>query len=190
MKKLKFWILIFLFLLLQVADGVLTYINTPDLSMEGNPLVAELGLGWWALFIANVLVFAVIFILSYYCYFKYETRYTTETKFTAYCSQIFYDRPDKFWKGIIPKHLAPFWASLGFAGLYAVIFARAVLVFEWLYITFNEAWWTKAYFIFKEKYCFGRLDVFVGMVITAICMIYWFYKEFKKQLQKNETVLN
>lgn len=186
MKKLNFWILIFLLLLLQLADGFLTYINTPDLSMEGNPLVAKLGLGWGALFIANVIAFVFIFIISYYSYFKYKTKYTTETKFTTYCSQIIYDRPDKFWIGIIPKHFAPFWASLGYAELYALIFGRAVLVFEWLYITFNEEWWTKSYFLFEEKYCFGRLDILVVIIITVICMVYWFYKEFKEQLPKPE----
>ncbi len=49
MKKLKFWILITIYVLLMLADGLLTFINTPDLSMEANPLVANLGLGWVAL---------------------------------------------------------------------------------------------------------------------------------------------
>ncbi|MBQ5885802.1 MAG: hypothetical protein IIW79_05270 [Clostridia bacterium] len=57
MRKIKFWILIVVLVLLAFADGLLTFINTPDLSMEGNPLVASLGLGWEALAIANILVF-------------------------------------------------------------------------------------------------------------------------------------
>ncbi len=60
-KKATFWILIALYLLLAFADGALTYINTPDLAMEGNPLVANLGLGWSALAIANIAVFALMF---------------------------------------------------------------------------------------------------------------------------------
>ena len=183
MRKIKFWILIVVLVLLTFADGLLTFINTPDLSMEGNPLVASLGLGWEALAIANVLVFALMFITAYYSYFKYKTIYTNETKFTAYCSQIIYDRPDMFWKGLIPKHITPFIAGLGFSGLYALIIARAILVFEWLCITFN-ATWTNAYFTFRNTYCFGRVDVFVAMAFAIIGVFFWFYKEFKKQLNK------
>ena len=184
MKKLKFWSLIIILVLLIFADGLLTFINTPDLSMEGNPLVAKLGLGWVALAIANVFVFILIFIAAYYSYFKYKTIYTNETKFTAYCSQIVYDRPDMFWKGIIPKHITPFIAALGFSGLYALIVARAILVFEWVYITFNDIWWTNSYFIFTDKYCFGRLDIVVAVITAIIGVFYFFYKEFKKQLNK------
>ena len=184
MKKVKFWSLVILLALLVFADGLLTFINTPDLSMEGNPLVAKLGLGWVALATANIFVFVLIFIAAYYSYFKYKTIYTKETKFTAYCSQIIYDRPDMFWKGIVPKHITPFIAALGFSGLYALIVARAILVFEWVYITFHDIWWTNPYFIFTDKYCFGRLDIVVAVITTAIGLFYFFYKEFKKQLNK------
>ena len=183
MKKLKFWSLIIILILLVFADGLLTFINTPDLSMEGNPLVAKLGLGWGALAVVNIIVFAFVFITAYYSYFKYKTVYTNETKFTAYCSQIIYDRPDMFWKGLIPKHITPYLAGLGFSILYALIFARAIVVFEWLCITFN-ATWTNAYFTFRNTYCFGRVDVFVAMVFAIIGVFFWFYKEFKKQLNK------
>ena len=183
MKKLKFWGLILILVLLAFADGLLTFINTPDLSMEGNPLVAKLGLGWGALAIANVFVFVLIFIVAYYSYFKYKTIYTNETKYTAYCSQIIYDRPDMFWKGIIPKHITPYIAALGFSGVYALIVARAIVVFEWLCFTFN-ATWAYAYFAFRNTYCFGRLDVVVGVITAGIGMYYFFYKEFKKQLNK------
>ena len=183
MKKIKFWILISLVVLLALADGLLTFINTPDLSMEANPLVAKWGFGWVALALANIICFVLLFIISYYSYFKYKTIYTNETKFTAYCSQIVYDRPDMFWKGIIPKHITPYIAAFGFAFLYSAIFARAVVVFEWLYITFNEYWRTNSYFVFESKYFFGRLDIVVGMIVAVIGVFYFLYKEFKKQLK-------
>ena len=183
MKKLKFWGLIIILVLLVFADGLLTFINTPDLSMEGNPLVAKLGLGWVALAIANICVLALMFVTAYYSYFKYKTIYTNETKFTEYCSQVVYDRPDMFWKGFIPKHITPYVAALGFSGLYALIIARTILVFEWLCITFN-ATWANAYFAFRNTYCFGRLDIVVAVITAIIGVFYFFYKEFKKQLNK------
>lgn len=183
MKKLKFWSLISCYLILAFTDGALTYINTPDLLFEGNPLVSKLGFGWTALAIANIVVFALVFLTSYYSYFKYKTKFTDETKFTAYCSQIVYDRPDKFWTGLLPKHISPYIAAMGFSILYALIIGRLILVLEWLCITFNIVL-ANPYFHFRDTYCFGRVDVFVAIITAIICTFYWLYKEFKKQLNK------
>ena len=183
MKKVKFWILIAIYLLLAFADGALTYINTPDLSREGNPLVAKLGLGWTALGIANIAVFALLFAASYYNYFKYKTVFTKETKYTRYFSQITFDRPDMFWKGmlLLPKHIKPYVAAFGFAMLPAAIIARLILVLEWLATTFNVAG-RYQYFRFKNTYFFGRLDVVTAVIIGLAGIFYWFYLEYRKQL--------
>ena len=183
MKKVKFWILIAIYLLLAFADGALTYINTPDLSWEGNPLVAELGLGWGALIIANIAVFALFFAASYYSYYKYQTVFTKETKYTRYISQITFDRPDMFWKGsfLLPKHIKPYIAAYGFAMLPAAIIARLILVLEWLATTFRVAG-RYEYNYFENTYFFGRLDVVAAVVIGLAGMFYWFHLEYRKQL--------
>ncbi len=185
MKKTKFWILVSVYLCLAFADGALTYINTPGLTFEGNPLVAKFGLGWGALAIANVAVFALLFAASYYSFFKYKTVFTEETKFTRYCSQITFDRPDMFWKGLtLPKHWTPFVAAFGFCMFPAAIIARLIVVLEWLSFTFNvDSEFVNSYFYFRDTYCFGRLDVFVATIIAVIGVFYWFYCEFKKQLK-------
>ena len=43
---------------------------------------------------------------------------------------------------------------------------------------------TNSYFIFTDKYCFGRLDIVVAVITGIIGVFYFFYKEFKKQLNK------
>ncbi len=181
MKKVKFWISIILYLSLALTDCLLTYINTPDLSFEANPLVTKFGLGWGTLATVNIIVFILLFAISYYSFFKYKTVYTKETKFTAYCSQIINDRPDKFWSFALPKHMAPILACAGYASLYALIIGRAIIVFEWLCITFN-ATWSSGYFYFRNTYLGGRFDLIVSMVFVVLFMFYWLYKEFKKQL--------
>ena len=183
MKRIKFWILISLCLLLQLADGLLTYINTPDLSKEGNILVTKFGLGWGALATANIIAFVFVFVAAHYSYFKYQTIYTKETKFTAYCSQIVYDRHDLFWKGFFIKHFSPLVASFGFAYLYMFPVHRAILVFEWLCTTFDVSW-KKTYSYFNQTLFFGKIEIFIGSLIFIICIYFWFYKEFKKQLPK------
>ncbi len=47
-------------LLIHLMDGLVTLVNTPDLSREGNPLVSRLGLGWGALFTANLIGFVLV----------------------------------------------------------------------------------------------------------------------------------
>ena len=186
-KKLKYWCLVATEILLTLADGGLTYWNTPDLTMEGNPLVSKLGLGWGALATANVVILGFMFWLAYYSFFQYKTVYTKETKFTAYVSRILFDRPDKFWTGLIPKHITPYMGALGPSLLWGAIVARTVLVFEWLCITFGWRYrcgWARAYFRFRHVYCFGRVDVIVAVVIGYICFFAWFYREFQKQKQE------
>ncbi|MBP3705658.1 MAG: hypothetical protein J6J13_00200 [Clostridia bacterium] len=189
MKKAKFWILISVYLCLAFADGALTYINTPDLSFEANPLVAKLGLGWGALAIANIAVFALCFASAYYAYFKYKTVFTKETKYTRYWSQITLDRPDMFWKGFIlpPKHWKPYIAAFGFSIFPAAIIARLILVLEWLDYTFNvDSIYLDNYYYFENTYCFGCLDVFAAVIIELIGVFYWFYLECKKQRETVE----
>ena len=51
-------------LLIHLMDGLVTFVNTPDLAREGNILVSRFGFGWGALFTANLLGFLVI-VLTY-----------------------------------------------------------------------------------------------------------------------------
>ena len=57
-------------LLIHLADGLVTYVNTPGLEREANPLVSRLGLGWGALFAANLLGFGFI-VLCAWCFCRY-----------------------------------------------------------------------------------------------------------------------
>ena len=44
-QVILFWIFIIINFLLMISDGILTYIGTPDLTLEGNPLVSVLEFG-------------------------------------------------------------------------------------------------------------------------------------------------
>ena len=190
MKKVKFWVLIAIYLLLAFADGALTYINTPDLFHDSNPLIAELGLGWGALAIANIAVFLLIFAAAYYSYCKYQTVYTNERKFTKYYSQIVFNRPDMFWKGalLLPKNWSVWGAAFGVSLLYSGIAARLILVLEWSVVTLyhsNIDQFRSLYkFYVRYYYQFGgRLHILVAIAVMALSLCCWFYAEFRKQLK-------
>ncbi|MBQ7379677.1 MAG: hypothetical protein IJW70_08405 [Clostridia bacterium] len=180
MKKVKFWILMSVYVLLALADGALTFYNTPDLSMEGNPLVAKLGLGWGALLVANLLGLALLAVTFGYETFKYKTIYTKEVKLTRYCSQIVYHRPDKFWTGILIKDFRPILAILGFVMPYALIAGRVIIVAEWVCITLRVP--IDVYWRINQMLFFGKVEIFVAVAVAIALMLYWMNKEFKTQL--------
>jgi len=66
----EFFSLLTLLILTRVADGLLTYKITPNLSRELNPLVSILGFGWAGLIIVALAIIIPTVILTYYNIYK------------------------------------------------------------------------------------------------------------------------
>ena len=66
----EFFSILTLLILTRVADGILTYKITPDLSRELNPLVSICGFGWAGLIIVALAIIIPTVILSYYNIYK------------------------------------------------------------------------------------------------------------------------
>jgi len=47
---ISFWVVV-----TRIGDGVSTYLSTPDLYLEVNPLVTEPGMGWTGLILAGMI---------------------------------------------------------------------------------------------------------------------------------------
>lgn len=169
-----------MYVILMLADGLLTMYNTPDLSMEGNPLVLYLHLGWGALITVNLIFFVIIFLACRYSFEKYQTIIADVPDFKSYISQVFYNRPDKFlWSFYkLPKNWKSFWAMLGYSSVYSLCAAAVVRVFEWLAITFRLD--MTSYNNFCNNYCFGRFDGIVYFIILVILMCVWLRKEYER----------
>lgn len=175
MKK-KFYILMSIYLILILLDGLLTYLNTPDLAKEGNPLVSYFGLGWGALFTANLIVFILLVVLTHYSFVRYKTIKADTRNCREYISMIFFDRPDKFaWFFYkFPKHWAPAIACMGYGFIYSLIVARIILVCEW---AFNLPAW---YYAICGVIPGGRLDIAAALIVLGGLVWLWFHKEYKK----------
>ena len=174
MKKKRFIITNIVYTFLTFADLGITYRVSPDLSMEDNFAVKNLGFGWGMLWcIAVVSIFFMISI-SYYDCFKYKTVFIKNCRYTEYYSLICFDRPDRFWSGLLPKHIKPEIAAAGFTLPWTMSFYRLWCVCEWLVI----------YFI-KEivfPYSVFRIDILAEMlsVVVAVLLYYlWFYIEYR-----------
>jgi hypothetical protein len=181
MKKKFFYILTGSFLALTVADLLLTFIATPDLAMEGNPLVVILKMDWLGLIIINVITFAVYLAMAYYAYIKYESPVSNEkTDIRRYLADITYGDPDKISVGMWqwPKYWAPQIACLCFSVATALPFARLIVVVEWIMIIRDYD--APLFFSIIAAFPMGRIDFFIALFIAWALTLVLIQIEFKK----------
>ena len=184
-KPMKKWLKAFIVcVVLALADGGLTLYNTPDLSMEGNPLVARFHLGWGALITVNLIFLVIFFFACRFIFERYQTRVFDVPNTRSYISQLFYNRPDKFiWSFYrLPKNWTPAWACMCYAGYFGTSAGRVVVVLEWLAITFHVD--MSGYNRFRTAYCFGRLDIVVVIVVSVASIFVWLRKEYQKSAEQ------
>jgi hypothetical protein len=195
-KKIVFWLLAIVNLIMSVTDLVLTYIGTPDLSIEGNPLIYVFGLGWKSLIISSIIFLVIIEMSLYYAYFCFKRIAIQCEGFKQYVSMLFYNHPDKFiwilYK--FPKNkigLSYFVASLGYVLGIVVPILKLVAAFLWVGIINNLSIVNLYHNYFNILMTpFGRIDVLIGGIILALFVwYYWFFKEYKinKKVLENET---
>jgi hypothetical protein len=185
-KKIMFWFLVILNLIMSITDLVLTYIGTPDLSIEGNPLVYQFGLGWKSLIISSLVFLAIIVMLLYYTFFRFKRIVIQCEGLKQYISMLFYNRPDKFILALykFPKSktgLSYLGASLGYVLAIIIPIVKLFAVFLWvgIIINLNIVKYYHNYFNILMT-PLGRSDAFVGGIILALVVwYYWFSKEYK-----------
>lgn len=177
MKKKRFIITNTVYIIVTLADIGVTYYVSPDLSMEDNFAVKDLGFGWEAvLFIAMMSIIAMLSVTYYDC-FRYKTVCINSSKYTQYYSLICFDEPDKFWTGFTPKHIKPEIAAAGFSLPWTMSFYRLWCVCEWIVI------YLKSENDFIYRFLRAEYLAETVSVMLAISLYYlWFYIEYKKSL--------
>ena len=135
-KKKMFCITCSAYLLTIILDLLFTYIATPNLLLEGNPLYDSLNFGWSGLIVINVITFIGYVLMSYYTFIKYKPPLSNETDMKRYLAQINYGDPDKYvammWK--MPKYWAPQIACLCWSVAVILPFARFLIVILWFFL--------------------------------------------------------
>jgi len=77
-NKLEFFLLTLLLIITRFWDVITTYMVTPDLERETNPLVSIFGRGWVAVIIFQVILVSIIIILNYLSLFKIKSSYPSQ----------------------------------------------------------------------------------------------------------------
>ncbi len=186
MKKM-FFVLTSSYFILTVADLLLTFYATPDLAMEGNPLVTMLEFRWPGLIAVNIITFAIYFIMAYYAYIKYKSPVSAEKNdLRRFLADITYGDPEKRSPGMtkLPKYWAPQIACLCFSVSTAMPFARLIVVAEW-YLLINDID-AALFFSIVTIFPYGRIDFFIALILAWWLSFVWIGLEYRKN-QKVQT---
>lgn len=190
-KKTAFIILTISYFLITAADLILTFLATPDLSLEGNPLVTNYRFGWVGLVAINAVTFLLYFVMARYAYIKYRPPESNETEdVKRYLADITYGDPEKtsfgMWRW--PKYWAPQIACLCYSVSTALPFARIVVVIEW-FLLLNHI---RAPFFFTVVAMFpmGRIDFFIALLLAWVLSGVWIKNEFQKNAERKAAQQN
>lgn len=185
--KKKFYLSCSAYLVTIVLDLLFTYIATPNLLLEGNPLYDMLGFGWFGLITINLVTFVGYVFMSYYAFVKYKPPVTNETDLKRYMALINYGDADNYvpmmWK--LPKNWAPQTACLCWSVVCVLPFCRMIIVVEWLLMILrisNTA--TRTFFFIVSLFPLGRIDIVLAIIGAWILSFVWIKKEFKANLRE------
>lgn len=167
-------------------DLYFTYIATPNLELEGNPLYNVLFFGWQGLITINVITFLFYCLIAYYGFIAYKRPVTTEIDLKKYLSYISFGDANKYvsmmWK--IPKYWGPQIACLCWSVAVILPFARLFIVAMWFFMILDID--AKIFFTIVGAIPMGRIDFLVAIPGAWILSFVWIAKEFKLNLKDIE----
>lgn len=193
-KVVKFGIVTFLTIVVSIFDNLFTYIGSPDLSREANPLVSTLRFNWTGLLVSNIIILILVIILYYYSYIKFEPVTIRCNNFREYYSMLYFNEPNRFKETFykLPKNKIIWrytFACLGFCFGIVVIVFRTRCVIEWLMYLYNQEMFKSYCNLIKPisyTTVFGRLDMIILVMISVLVLVFfWFCREYRK----NKTAL-
>lgn len=194
-SKIMFYVLISLTFVISVADNLLTFIGSPDLSKEANTLVHTLGFSWDGLLVSNLILFALDVLMAYYLFIKYEPKIVECNNKKEYVSMMLFERTDKYkWTWYkMPNNKDGYRFMLACFSFMMVLITpvlRLKAVIEWCVYLLNPALF--------DRYCemlgkvetttiWGRGDMIIQIVVLAIIFVFLF---FHREYKRNQKLIN
>ena len=116
----------------MVGDMVLTYIGTPDLKNEANPLVKVFGLGWGALLAHSMFGFLLYSGFVYYVFIRYRRPVLQCEGYKQYSSMLLYGCPDRKRATKKKMEYKNFWGILGNTVAEGYIIISVIVIIDWI----------------------------------------------------------
>lgn len=178
------------YLVVTFLDLYFTYVATPNLELEGNPLYNVLFFGWTGLITINVIAFLFYALISYYAFIGYKRPVTNETDLRKYLSYISYGDADKYSVGMwkLPKYWAPQIACLCWSVAIILPFAKLFIVIVWYLLILDIP--APLFFDIVTAMPMGRIDLVVAVLGAWALSFVWIAREFRlnlKQIEKRKS---
>ena len=171
MKTLKFLIVLSWILFSKSYDAYCTYLHTPDLSKEANPLVSILGLNWfWLLIVIGSLTIYTCYTLALIT-FKPIKLYPLEKgySFSNFIGYMYLGKKSS-WLSIIyrlpPIRNKRFHYTFGNIFVRYMVFAGTVSTVMWLLINNSETY----------RAIHNHLVIYGILISVTLIILYNYYK--------------
>lgn len=172
--------------MLKVGDIVLTYIGTPDLKNEANPLVDVFGLGWGALIGHIMFGFLVYSGFVYYAFIRYKRPVLQCEGYKQYVSMLLYGCPDRKKAAKKKVEYKNFWGVLGNALAVGDIIIDVIVIIDWIGALSRNPiyyWYAVNIHSILPRYLSFSLFECAILICCYYCVIYRWYRMNKKQLE-------
>lgn len=175
-----------LIVLTRILDGYTTYLATPDLNLEENPIIKFFELDWRGTILLGLILITLTICLFYYA-IKNSSQFNIKAnKFGEYVSLFFFSEKLNFVKLLyrIPK-LKPSLIFIGIVFPISLVFYSILISLNNLFIYLIHIN-VSFYQFYSNIYEYYNLVIWLGMIviITAVS-----YKVMKKQYFKAQIKL-
>jgi hypothetical protein len=173
----KFIFLSTLLILTRYADAQTTYLYTPDLAKEGNPLVSILGFGWAASIIVQLIGLSIaIYSLWVYSFRAVKTpAISSNIPLTQFISLFHFNNRDSFLKLFykLPTNKNSLMYSMGYIFTYSLIFFSIIVSISTTLLLVSKD--------YRNLYSAYRIPVYLYLLVILI-IIYFSKRFYKKEM--------
>jgi hypothetical protein len=179
--KREFLFLVSLALMTRLGDLWSTYLYTPSLQAEKNPLESIFHLGWNGILVANLLITIAVVYCNYYQLHMYTAKIVNVNvrNLKEYISFICFNDTSQFWSFLfkLPKDKSVLFTLFGYAGIRTLIFGGILATLNNLFRFYNIGIYLR--FIQWIKYPTGFI---YGLIILSfyIFLFYYMSLEFRR----------
>jgi len=181
-NKLEFFLLTLFLVITRCWDITATYIVTPNLEKETNPIVSIFGQGWITIIIIQIIVVSLIIILNYYSLFKTKISYPSQNgySFREFITYYYFGEKQNLTKILykFPKYKSTLIKALGYVLPRALIVISVFISSSSTLLILNSDY-RKFYSVAKPYY--------YVVLIAIVCVFYILF--FKREYTIYQKIL-
>ena len=172
----EFWFFSLSLIALRLADVGITYVVTPDLRWEINPLVSLAGLGWLALIVANIVGVAVVVLLLYFSQLQVPAWQVPEPGYSQkeFVSHYLFGDRHSFRKiyYVVPHNK---WAIVHYS---AYVFIRVLTIWSLIIVLHNAlVWYSEAF-----RNLMSDWQLWLGVYVLLVFLVLHFSLRYFRAL--------